>query len=217
MSSHCAEQEVGETKTGTCTATTDKLKCPSRPIWVVRGDNSYSLLWDADVCKEFPSNQNELYLNKHSSSFKLSSFNCWDCDMDKTEIRVIPSTGTRAGDQQKENIRPNGGGNDKGAPRPITLEEIERTEAHPDDQNYFTDFRRWRFCFHSNNDSNVKGGTVVGNEDEASKEKLKKWDPFFRLDRRCKEIVQRKMAPTTNLAIWSKWPEATIKNPCNKE
>ena len=39
---------------------------------------------------------------------------------------------------------------------------------------------------------------------------MKGWIPYYRLDERKKEIVLRKKASSEQLAIWTKWPQATV-------
>ena len=83
----------------------------------------------------------------------------------------------------------------------ISAEEIDNTESHPEDERYYPkNYRRWRFRFN------------FAADQEATSQKLPAWTAFFRLTERQKKIVEQKLSPRINMAIWSKWPGATVDN-----
>ena len=75
----------------------------------------------------------------------------------------------------------------------ITGKEIEETRSNKSDEELYPgNYSRWRFTFgDANNVCDI---------------------PFYRLDKRQREIVKMKLAPRVNLAVWKKWPGATIDN-----
>eukprot|EP00559_Dactyliosolen_fragilissimus_P009924 CAMPEP_0184858148 /NCGR_PEP_ID=MMETSP0580-20130426/3268_1 /TAXON_ID=1118495 /ORGANISM="Dactyliosolen fragilissimus" /LENGTH=1262 /DNA_ID=CAMNT_0027354131 /DNA_START=55 /DNA_END=3843 /DNA_ORIENTATION=+ len=92
----------------------------------------------------------------------------------------------------------------------ITFKEIEILCAHPEDVKvYPNEFTRWRFDFGTNR-SRSTSYKLVNEVVEDSKGSNNYWVPYFRLSARQKLIVERKMAPRVNLAIWSRWPQAAV-------
>jgi hypothetical protein len=75
----------------------------------------------------------------------------------------------------------------------VTEEEIKNTRSNESDEKLYPGkFSRWRFTF--------------GDSDDECD------IPFYRLDKRQREIVKMKLAPRVNLAVWENWPGATIDN-----
>ena len=204
-----------------------RLKLPPKPIWLVRGDVCYSTLWNNNM-KASESRSNS-FADEESDSIMLTHWNCWYGVPNKTEMRVVPSTrgkveiprimSERDPKFQKGVIStPVLGPNslrrkENGNTNPILMKEIRNTEIHPEDKQYYpNNFRRWRFRFnyyaHTTKGSNI--GEDEGDDEDVQSQKLPAWIAFFRLSRRQKEIVERKLSPRINLAIWSKWPEATV-------
>jgi len=87
------------------------------------------------------------------------------------------------------------------ASNPIRKRDIVQTVANADDQKYYKDFRRWRYCFCEDGLDRSDIGSLNGGN----------WISYFRLNKRQKEIVDIKMAPQINRALWSKWPGSTIE------
>ena len=202
--------------------TGSSLKFPPKPVWLVRGDVYFSTLWNNNMMP--PGSRSYSFDNEESDSLVLTHWTCWYGVQNKTEMRVIPRTPKQHGvrllsamsglecnaiTKRKESEKAN----------PISAKEILSTEVHLEDERYYpNNFRHWRFRFNYYKEkSSSKGGHTNDDEDGAAQsQKLPAWITFFRLNRRQKEIVERKMSPRINLAIWSKWPDATvdkIKNP----
>ena len=75
-------------------------------------------------------------------------------------------------------------------------DEIVEVIPHPEDQEFYKDFHHWRFCL-----SKEKDNAVLTD---------RHWVSFFRMSRREKNLVEMKMAPQINRAIWSLWPGSEI-------
>jgi len=187
------------------------LKLPPKPIWLVRGDVSYSTLWNNNM--KIGLKSHSFVDDDESDSLLLTHWNCWYNVPNKTEMRVVPSA------KGEINIPPTvpkelpSSSEMKKVENPITIKEIDKTEIHVDDEQYYPEnFRRWRFRFNFVAPE-MKDTEDVHDDDEVHQsQKLPAWITYYRLDRRQKEIVERKLSPRINLAIWSKWPNATVDN-----
>lgn len=201
------------------------LKLPPKPIWLVRGDVCYSTLWNNNMNVGRRSHSS-LDDDDESNSLLLTHWNCWYNVPNKTEMRVVPSTkgelnippivpkelpsssatSTLRGPNSTINSKIN-----KGKYHPITTKEIDKTEIHTEDEQYYPDnFRRWRFRFNYNSSGDINDSEQHDEEVQQQSQKLPAWVTYYRLDRRQREIVERKLSPRINLAIWSKWPDATV-------
>ena len=80
----------------------------------------------------------------------------------------------------------------------ITMDDILKAEIHPEDESVYKDYTRCRWKF---GEKEISSSGVV---------QMKGWIPYYRLDERKKEIVSRKKASSEQLAIWTKWPQATV-------
>ena len=72
-----------------------------------------------------------------------------------------------------------------------SVEELERVREHPDDRRFYPNqYNRWRF------DVNGDGG----------------WQPFYKLSKREKLVVETKVAPRINHIVRTRWSEARIEH-----
>ena len=165
---------------------------PPKPIWLVKGASSYSILWNSELMSK---NENIESSREGQFPFHLTYWNSWyDPAPTKFDGKIIPdrkpwnkmSLPLEATKSIKENES-----------HPIRKEEINAIVAHPEDQKYYKEFHRWRFCLSNDEESNTSSNI--------------KWTSFFRLTKREKNLVEMKMAPQINLAIWKLWPGSDIE------
>lgn len=161
-----------------------ELQSHSKPIWLVRGESSYSVLWNDELMAK---NENIKSVGESLHPFHLSHWNSWyDPAAKKFNGKIIP-----------ESVPSPKAVNHKDESKPITKDEITDIVGHPDDQKYYKDFRRWRFCLSKGESSDITSN--------------RNWISFFRLSKREKKLVEMKMGPQINLAIWSLWPGSDIE------
>lgn len=155
----------------------ERLKSPDQPIWIVEGKSSYFMLWNNDGKTQTKP------LGDDSYSFKLNSWNCWTEDIKQEVLSIVPA----------RNIVSDA---PTSITEPITKTELERTLIHPDDEQNYSNYRRWRFAFNADQDTS---NTPLN------------WMPFYKLNERQKEIVLRKSKSSVECAIWTKWPKAIVE------
>jgi len=168
----------------------DQQKLPPSPIWVMKGSSSYSVLWNNDAMSR---NQN-MRSEKQSLHlpFHLSFWNPWyDPVAKRFDGKIVPERipSSRISHSMKKDM--------------VQMEKSEHKMeviAHPEDQKFYENYHHWRF--------NVSPISTNGN-DTVMKERS--WTSFFRLSKEEKKLVDMKMAPGVNRAIWALWPGSEIE------
>ena len=209
-----------------------QLRRPETPVWILRGDTSYSLVW-LDGCKEESSIIAKL--DPPETVFRLAHWQCWFGERHKSGLRVITARGkwepptlskmasvddTKKGGivegilerRRTEHQSPvvscdeQGEEEETNGESVITREEIDRVKVHPDDEQLYPNkYRQWRFDMGrspADMSDDLKLGPVGGEKEH--------WTPHFRLNRRQQLIVEMKLSPKINHILWTRWPGATI-------
>jgi hypothetical protein len=206
------------------------LMRPEKPVWILRGDTCYSVLW-LDGSKEH--SKSIARLDGPGTVFRLAHWQCWFGDRHKSGMRVITARGEwtppvfskiRADSFGKKTVvdqimarhrerssvvssDEQGEDGEATCESHITREEIDRVKVHPDDEKYYpSKYRQWRFDMgkvgSDKVDADMKMGPV-GSEREH-------WTPYFRLDDRQRMVAEMKVSPKINQILWTRWPGATI-------
>ncbi len=187
---------------------------PPMPIWIVKGPSSYSVLWNNEVMAKIndsKSSSAELMNVKNRYPFHLSFWNSWyEPAAKRFDGKVIPDKQILSDIKNSSNIPFH-----PVAKKDLILHEATLVAgnddedmvivAHPDDEKFYEDYHHWRFSVSSkkkkcNNDSN-QGIQDINNIN---------WTSFFRLSKSEKKLVEIKMSPQVNRAIWSLWPDSQI-------
>jgi hypothetical protein len=207
-----------------------QLMRPEKPVWILRGDTCYSVVW-LDGSKEH--SKSITRLDQPGTVFRLAHWQCWFGDRHKSGMRVITARGEwsppvfsklgadcfrkktvadqiMARHRERSNVVSSdeqGEGGETTCESHITREEIDRVKVHPDDEKYYPGkYRQWRFDMgkvaSERMDADMKIGPV-GSEREH-------WTPYFRLDDRQRMVVEMKISPKINQILWTRWPGASI-------
>ena len=173
--------------------TKNTIQYPIKPIWIIRGESCYSTIWHNDFggAKVFEERAKSLGNRSKtgSDSFRLEHWNSWyNLPQSKTSMRIITARKKIHSDKDFDEDDCF-----------ISQEEINNVSINLDDKNYFPKhYCRWRFRFLKTPSSD----SSANNHDV--------WIPYFRLDKHQKQIVELKLAPKINLAIWSRWQDAKV-------
>jgi hypothetical protein len=209
-----------------------QLMRPEKPVWVLRGDTCYSVVW-LDGSKE--ESKNIARTDRPGTVFRLSHWHCWfgDRHINKSGMRVITARGewtppvsstAEADSSNKKTVTEQilarrrershvvssdeqGEDDEATSESHITKEEIDRVKVHPDDEKYYPkNYRQWRFDMGKANpdkvDMDMKMGPVGVDREH--------WTPYFRLNNRQRMVVEMKVSPKINRILWTRWPGATI-------
>ena len=213
-----------------------KLMRPQKPVWLLRGDTCFSVLW-LDGTKEHAESFSHGDL-PGTEVFRLSHWNSWFGDRHKSGMRIITARGewsppviSKVGAARTSNRKTvsdlimarrkeqsnivssdeHGEEEMTSTGQTITKGEIDRLRVHPDDEKlYPNNYRQWRFDMgKTTTDSKVKAEDDVkmGPVSGCGKDH---WTPYFRLDDRQQMIVEMKMSPKIKRILWTRWPGAAI-------
>jgi hypothetical protein len=156
----------------------------------VQGKDSFFTLW-SDEKKKNKS------IADGSYSFELNSWSAWDEEL--CINRVIPSRHPTGYSNVAVSAAKRNSGEETEAKVDITADDINKAKVHPEDEVIYKDYTRCRWDF---SEKEISASGVV---------KMKGWIPYYKLDERKKEIVLRKKASSAKLAIWAKWPKASVE------
>ena len=93
----------------------------------------------------------------------------------------------------------------------ITIEDINCVTAHLEDKVcYLNEYQRWRYNF--SNETALSPKDMKGLK-EKERDCSVSWKSFHLLSDREKKIVEWKYAPRINVAVWTRWPGATVGGP----
>lgn len=179
---------------------------PPMPIWIVKGPSSYSVLWNNEVMAKINDSKfssAELMNVKNRYPFYLSFWNSWyDPAAKRFDAKVIPDKSSNMPFHHvaKKDLNRHDATLVEG-----TDDEDIDIVAYPEDEKFYEDYRHWRFCV-SNKKKKCNGDGNQGIRDNNNIN----WTSFFRLSRREKKLVEIKMSPQVNRAIWSLWPDSQI-------
>jgi hypothetical protein len=197
------------------------LARPDQPVWIVREDSGYSVLWldrsksnDVSVSK----------VDKPGDSFYLIQWSgLFGIDMKRSGMRVITARQTwtppiiakapsKLGSKKsildciverrrnKSHVVSSDEQDEESYNSRITDEEMEQVKVHPEDQKYYPGaFKRWRYHV-----------VDLVQTDQEQKMPSVMWTPFYKLTERQQQIVETKLAPTISCILWTRWPKATI-------
>ena len=170
------------------------LLCPTKPVWIVRRDRFYSVIRVYQDMPDLDGFTRKGYLGLAptkmtepdfgaGNSFTLALHNPWYGAQTSSRMIVYPP--------KKDTV--------DGSVINADSSQIETVIAHPEDQRYYGDFRRWRFSF-----------------DGASS-----WSPYYRLSARKRIAVDAKLGSKLNQIIGTKWTGAFVElrrqQPSNKD
>lgn len=175
-------------------------------VWLVRGSSTYSVVIQDRGCGINPF---------ADGSFELTHWNPWYNIHNETKIKVLPERKKRTSissvysskkvDNQivQSNIELEESQMDH-----IMANELSTVRVHPDDEKlYPKDFKRWRFDFGVD-------GVVTDGSDSDEKQSINTsstWMDYYKLDKRQRRIVEKKLSPAIHLALWKNWPNAYIE------
>jgi hypothetical protein len=197
------------------------LARPDQPVWVVREDSGYSVLW---LNRSKSNDVSVAQVDKPGDSFYLLQWRgLFGIDIKRSGMRVITARQTwtppiiakvpsKLGSKKSildcivERRRNNAHvissdeHDEEAYNSRITDEEMDQVKVHPEDQKYYPGaFKRWRYDV-----------VELVPTDHDQKMPSVKWTPFYKLTERQQQIVETKLAPKISSILWTRWPKATI-------
>jgi len=181
------------------------LSRPSTPTWLVVGPTCYSTLWYSNG---FETARSVAQASQPGSDVELTHFCCWVGQRGTTTLNLIPDYSKRRA-HRTSNVR---------YKTPVTTSAKDRIL-----QRRCTSVEdRPQMEFDSTRPSLTRGEVEYRSEDEKLYPgRYQLWwyrlgegmefRPYARLSEDKKRAVERKMGPTLNATLFTRWPEATIQ------
>ena len=197
------------------------LARPEQPVWIVREDNFYSVMYlDRSKCTDISISN----VDKPGNSFFLVKWNGWFGSEIQSGMRVITARQSwsppiivktqhpletkksvlesivkRRRIKAFNSVVSSDEQDDESHTNTIMKKEMDQIKAHPDDEKYYPGaFKRWRY--------HVIDPVTL---DEAQKLSVN-WTPFYKLTVHQQHVVEAKLASNFAQILWTRWPNASF-------
>ena len=196
------------------------LSRPSKPIYILKGPTSYSVLWLLDAQDEW-----EKFQKSSSSSHAIGRFRHWQCWEGGTAVDFrLETTQQENGDsvrsssqwiahypekedssslslwkrrQEKEALKRREQLREEIDPRLVFTNDVLEFQVHPEDRKLYPDnYRLWRYKIR------------LRNEEEDTSSCC--WLTYYRLKERPRILVEERMGLALKSLLWKRWPLAIV-------